>query len=142
VIVAVASLRTRVAAAGITGCPVVEVEELRAACLAAVGAVLAADPEVLVGGWPSADEVTSAKRDVGRSLLNEYGVGLPVEHVVVAADAPTAECRSLGHHIAARTERSLLVMADGSAAGASRRGIPGRASGAVRQADRGSACRR
>ena len=123
---------------GITGRPVAEVEQLRAACLAAIGVLLAAEPSrvVLVGGaqpgedgpgnaepgedGPGKDgpgeDVKALSIVVGRLLLAEAGCRLPVEHLVIAADSPPADCLRAGRRLAAGEERTgLLVMADGSA---------------------------
>ena len=123
---------------GITGRPVAEVEQLRAACLAAIGVLLAAEPSrvVLVGGaepgeygpaqdGPAQDgpaqggpaqDAKALSIVVGRLLLAEAGCRLPVEHLVIAADSPPADCLRAGRRLAADQERTgLLVMADGSA---------------------------
>ena len=61
---------------------------------------------------------------VGRLLLAEAGCRLPVEHLVIAADSPPADCLRAGRALAAPLPRTatrsatgtgLLVMADGSA---------------------------
>jgi hypothetical protein len=110
---------------GITGRPVAEVEQLRSACLAAIGVLLAAEPSrvVLIGGaGPDEDDSPDAKAlsiVVGRQLLAEAGCRLPVEHLVVAADSPPADCLRAGHRLAGSARgdgrTGLLVMADGSA---------------------------
>jgi hypothetical protein len=103
---------------GITGRPVVEVEELRAACLAAIGAVVSASPDVIVvvGGVESGEIDKPLSVTIGRSLLNEFGCELPIEHVALPADTPTADCIAIGRDLADRGEGvGLLVMADGSA---------------------------
>lgn len=111
---------------GRTGCPVAEVEELRAACRAAVADLLAEVAEVvLVGGMTPAeadrpDEPVSLR--IGRLLLAEAGCPNPARTVPVRTDAPTEECLAIGRELAAQlaTDRiGLLVMADGSA----RRGL-------------------
>ena len=118
-IVAIASLpNPPLLLPGIAGRAVTEVEQLRAACLVAIGAVMAAEPEVIVivGGVEPGDIDKPLSVTVGRSLLSEFGCTLPIEHVAVAADAPTGECVAIGRAIADRSERSgLLAMADGSA---------------------------
>jgi hypothetical protein len=128
---------------GITGRPVAEVEELRAACLAAVGELLAAAPSrvVVVGGAGPGehDKPLSVKSGkplsiesgkplsvesgkplsivIGRQLLREAGCRLPVEHLSVAADAATADCLRAGRELTGRPDATLglLVMGDGSA---------------------------
>jgi hypothetical protein len=97
---------------------VAEVEELRAACRGAIDVVLAAAPDLLtvVGGVGAGEIDKPLSVTVGRSLLNEAGVALPIEQVTVRADAPPAECEAVGRALTRRTERvGLLVMADGSA---------------------------
>ena len=108
---------------GATGCPVAEVEQLRAACLAAIGDLLAARPEslVLVGGVQPAeagrsDEPVSIQ--VGRALLADAGCPIPVRPALIPADAGVAECLAAGRQLAeCEPDRraGLLVMADGSA---------------------------
>ena len=128
---------------GITGRTVGDVEHVSAACLEAIGVLLAAEPSrvVLVGGagpgedGPDADgpdgdgpdgdgpdgdgpgaDVKALSIVVGRLLLAEAGCRLPVEHLVIAADSPPADCLRAGRRLAAGEERTgLLVMADGSA---------------------------
>jgi hypothetical protein len=107
---------------GITGRPVAEVEALRAACLAAVGELLAGDAEriVVVGGWTVRDRAADRAPlsiEVGRLLLSEAGCSLPVEELVVAEDTGTEDCLRYGRDAAGRagTATGLLVMADGSA---------------------------
>jgi hypothetical protein len=118
-IVAIASLpNPPLLLPGITGGPVTEVEELRGACLVAIEAVIAAEPEVIVvvGGVEPGEIDKPLSVRVGRSLLTQFGCSLPVEHVAVPADTPTGECLTIGRAVADRRERSgLLVMADGSA---------------------------
>lgn len=105
----------------ITGRPVREVESLRAACLAAIGQLLAGGPERITlvgaraGGTPAGRQPLSIA--VGSVLLSQAGCSLPVEQLVVAEDAPTEHCLQLGRAEAARTDAAtgLLVMADGSA---------------------------
>jgi hypothetical protein len=109
---------------GITGQPVAEVEQLRAACLAALEQLLASEPDriVLIGGR-SATESAGQEPDkplsvtVGRLLLAQAGAALPIEHLVVAEAASTADCLRLGASlaVAGRQRTGLLVMADGSA---------------------------
>lgn len=121
--------------AGRTGRPVAEVEQVRAACLAAIGELLAARPAriVLVGGVrpDEVGEVLSVA--VGRQLLAEAGCRLPVEQLTVPADSPPADCLTAGRALTSTgteaetktgTETQtgteggsigLLVMGDGSA---------------------------
>jgi hypothetical protein len=120
---------------GVTGGLVREVEELRAACLAAVGELTDADVVVAVGSapetrvWPPealsprhffapglepapSGEVLPLSLAVARELAGE----VPVELHGVAAALPVEDCRAYGRLLAARPERiGLLVMADGSA---------------------------
>lgn len=51
---------------------------------------------------------------VGRRIAELAGVGVD-GIVVVAWDAPTAECRALGRHLVGRPGATLVVVADGSA---------------------------
>lgn len=109
---------------GITGHPVAEVEQLRAACLSAIGELMAAGPSrlVLLG---AADTSSAAADDdkalsvvVGRLLLSQAGCRLPVEHLLIPADSPPADCVRAGRELAASTGSDgvgLLVMGDGSA---------------------------
>ncbi len=107
---------------GRTGCPVAEVEQLRAACLAAIADLLAAGPEslVLLGGVQPAeagrgDEPVSIQ--VGRALLADAGCPLPVRTAMIPAGAEVAKCLAAGRRLADEPARriGLLVMADGSA---------------------------
>jgi hypothetical protein len=94
--------------AGRTGRPVAEVEQLRAACLAAVAELLAAAPARIVligGGRPAEDGIRPAAGGddnevlsiaVGRQLLADAGCQLPVEELTVAADSPPADCLAAG----------------------------------------------
>jgi len=103
---------------GITGRPVAEVEELRAACLDAVRELVAFAPELIlvVGGVRSDESDKPLSISVGRSLLHEASVNPPIEHVVVPMGGTRGDCREVGEAIAARPERiGLLVMGDGSA---------------------------
>ncbi|MEU5860570.1 MULTISPECIES: class III extradiol ring-cleavage dioxygenase family protein [unclassified Nonomuraea] len=124
----------------VTGLP-----ELRAACRAAVAALRAARPDVLVvvggaettrsydGGAagslrPWGFEVTVGEGrpvlplslTVGRGLLNDAEEapdhdGDGVPATAVAYDAAPEECRAIGAELAAPGRVALLVMADGSA---------------------------
>jgi hypothetical protein len=124
---------------GVTGSPVPEVEELRAACRAVVGDLVAAGPDVLVaiGGspgtrrWspdaasprfrfapglepPATGEVLPLSLAIARDLTAE--VAIPVELHGIDEALPVEECRGYGRWLAGRPERiGLLVMADGSA---------------------------
>ena len=103
---------------GITGRPVAEVEQLRAACLTAIGDLLAAEPSrvVVVGGAGPGEDDKALSIVVGRLLLDQADCRLPVEHLVVAADSPPADCLRAGHRLAEEDGRTgLLVMGDGSA---------------------------
>jgi len=103
---------------GITGAPVAEVEELRAACLAAIGELLAAGPGrvVVLGGAEAGEPDKPLSMVVASRLLAAAGCSLPVERLVVAADSPTADCLRAGRQLAGQDGRTgLLVMADGSA---------------------------
>lgn len=122
---------------GVTGGVILEVEELRAACRAAVNDLIAATPDVVVvvGGaaetrmWPMntasprhlyapglepkpAGEVLPLSLAVARDLLGFR----PVELHAVSTVLPVDDCRAYGRQLAGRGDRiSLLVMADGSA---------------------------
>jgi len=117
---------------GITGRPVAEVEQLRAACLAAISELLAAGPDrlVLVGCAATGEDDKALSVVVGRLLLNQAGCQLPVEHLLVPADSSPADCLQAGKALAgdaragddeAGNEKTgdarigLLVMGDGSA---------------------------
>ncbi|MEV4392332.1 hypothetical protein [Nonomuraea sp. NPDC049607] len=124
----------------VTGLP-----ELRAACRAAVAALRAARPDVLVvvGGAETARSYDGAAAGslrpwgfevtvgegrpvlplsltVGRRLLNDAEEapahdGDRVPATAVAYDAAPEECRAIGAELAALGRVALLVMADGSA---------------------------
>ncbi|MER6507150.1 hypothetical protein ABT158_10075 [Nonomuraea sp. NPDC001636] len=124
----------------VTGLP-----ELRAACRAAVAALRAARPDVLVvvGGAETTRSYDGAAAGtlrpwgfditvgegrpvlplsltVGRRLLNDPGQPPTADAdggaaQAVAFDAAPAECRAIGAGLAARGRVALLVMADGSA---------------------------
>lgn len=121
---------------GMTGRPVAEVEQLRAACLVALGAVLDLRPDriVLIGAVPASVRSSAAASApasapasasgaaealslrVGRALLAEVGCAVPVEAVPLDADTDSATCAELGRTFAARPGRlGLIVLADGSA---------------------------
>jgi hypothetical protein len=120
-----------------------ELADLRAACLDALCALVAAQPETLVmvgsgasdarfEGTPGgsfagfgAPGVTVGDGPDGRlplSLLagawlveQTAAAGLPRTSITVAADAPPAACRALGSELASDPRRvALLVMGDGS----------------------------
>jgi len=114
---------------GRTGRPVAEVEQLRAACQAAVAGLLAAEPTVvaLIGGI-AADELDRpagpVSLRVGRQLLAEAGCAIPVRPAPIRVDTPAEQCLATGRRLAAEAAESgarlgLLVLADGSA----RRGL-------------------
>ncbi|MCW2523295.1 MAG: hypothetical protein JWO63_1630 [Frankiales bacterium] len=103
---------------GMTGAPVAEVEQLRTACLAAIGRLLSAKPDVVVvvGGLRDAESAPPLSLAVARALLAEAGYAAAVREVTVAVTATAAECVSAGREIAADGAAiGLLVMADGSA---------------------------
>ncbi len=113
---------------GITGRPVAEVEQLRAACLDAIGELLAAGPSrlVVIGGAAPGEDDKALSIVVGRLLLNQASCGLPIEHLVIAADSSPADCLRAGRALAGNDGSpdsgghdgdsiGLLVMADGSA---------------------------
>jgi hypothetical protein len=100
---------------GITGRPVAEVEQVRAACLAAIGELLAARPSRLVvigaagpGEIDASPDGTSAPHEdakalsvvVGRLLLSQAGCQAPVEHLVVPAGSSPADCLQAGRALA------------------------------------------
>jgi hypothetical protein len=123
---------------GVTGGAIQEVEELRAACRAAVEDLAAASPEVIVavgsapgtrtwaGETPSprhlyapgplpgpVGEVLPLSLAVARDLTS--AVPVPVELHGVDASLPADDCHAYGRRLAERPERiGLLVMADGS----------------------------
>ncbi|MFJ2030996.1 hypothetical protein [Streptosporangium sp. NPDC087985] len=123
----------------LAGAAAMELDELRAACAAAVGALRDADPDaiVVVGG---ADRAAAYGADAAGSLAPwgldlRTGQGEPVlplslsigrwllerEHLTasgfhsISFDAAPAECAALGERLAATGRVALLVMADGSA---------------------------
>ncbi|MFL6163435.1 MAG: hypothetical protein ACJ74U_14550 [Jatrophihabitantaceae bacterium] len=116
---------------GSTGCPVAEVEQLRAACLAALRDLLADQPTalLLVGAVAATDAgglTEPVSIEIGRLLLAEAGCPVPIRPVSIGADATPAECLAVGRQLAAADDEpdsgrriGLLVMADGSA----RRGL-------------------
>jgi hypothetical protein len=122
---------------GVTGGAIPEVEELRAACRAALEDLVAAAPDVVVavGSAPEtrtwsvesasprhfymsgpvpAGEVLPLSLAVARELTAT--VLVPVELHGVDAWLPADDCHAYGERLAERPERiGLLVMADGSA---------------------------
>lgn len=106
---------------GMTGGPVVEVEQLRAACFAALDVVLGADPDylVLVGGIQAAelaDPAGALAELVGRSLLGARGWTGELRPHLVPADAAPEDCWLAGQALAGEPHRvGLVAMADGSA---------------------------
>ncbi|MGW5715220.1 hypothetical protein ACWEVP_03570 [Amycolatopsis sp. NPDC003865] len=125
--------------AGVTGAPIPEVEQLRAAGRAAVDDLMAAEPDVLVAvgasrgtkawsadapsprhlfapgtGPVSAGEPLPLSLAVARDFT--AGVRIPVEFHGVDTALPVGECRGYGRWLAERAGRiALLVMGDGSA---------------------------
>lgn len=103
---------------GSTGCPVAEVEQLRAACLAALRDLLATRPEsvVLIGGIAAAEAGRDSEPislQLGRQLLAEAGCTLPTRRVGVRQDATTEECLATGRRLATdAADRSLATDAD------------------------------
>jgi len=107
---------------GVTGGTVAEVEELRAACLRAIAALLEArlDLIVMVGGVRVHEGDEPLSLTVGRSLLAEAGCGVRVDPIGIRMDSSVGQCLKIGRMVSKRTGRiGLLVMADGSA----RRGL-------------------
>lgn len=101
---------------GMTGAPVAEVEELRAACLAAIGALLGCPSVVVIAGVREQDSTPPLALAVARTLLSQAGHTGSVRDVRVSVSAPTTECAALGRELAlAPADVGLLVMADGSA---------------------------
>ncbi|MFI7063455.1 class III extradiol dioxygenase subunit B-like domain-containing protein [Kribbella sp. NPDC050124] len=117
-----------------------ELDDLRAACLAAVDHLSAADRLLVVGsgdeqqydgsaggsfgayGAPgvlvgTGDAVLPLSLAMGAWLLEQSkAVGLPRSYLAVSPDTPPAQCLALGREIAAGNDRvGLLVMGDGSA---------------------------
>jgi hypothetical protein len=102
-----------------------ELDDLREACDAAVGHLLAAGPEqvvtVGVGPEPSGAEIgrpdLPLSRAVGVWLLARAGLAeAPAAGHIVAPDAARVECARLGASIADDDQRvALLVLGDGSA---------------------------
>lgn len=94
----------------IAGGAVGELDGLRAACTQALAAgATGAELSLLVG--------TTGGLAVGQWLLTQANLGLPVSEVPVSSQATTADCRSLGRHLAETsvTPTALVVMGDGSA---------------------------
>jgi hypothetical protein len=104
---------------GATGRPVAEVEQLRMACLSAIGVILQTRPDrlALIGGARAEEaKVDALSLRVGRSLLIEAGAELTVSELFVPEDSSSDECRKLGDRVASADDRvALVVMADGSA---------------------------
>lgn len=96
---------------GITGRPVAEVERLRVACLSAVGELLAAGPSrlVVVGGAGPEEDDKALSIVIARQLLRAAGCQLPVEHLVLAADSPTADCLQAGRTLAGSAPAGTLL---------------------------------
>lgn len=103
---------------GATGGRVAEVEQLRAACLAAIRVVTSSNPDriLLVGGLRAVDSTPPLSEQVGRSLLEQAGNDRVVESHLIDEDAPVADCLAAGRKLAESGGRvGLLVVADGSA---------------------------
>lgn len=103
---------------GSTGGPVTEVAELRSACLAAIGVILGASPDVvlIVGADAEYDLAEPLSIAVGRELLSQAGWSGQVQRVIVPRTASPADALLAGTRIRQRPGRvALLVMADGSA---------------------------
>ncbi len=103
---------------GITGRPVAEVEQLRAACVTAIEAMMSAAPTeiLIIGGATPAELDKPLSVLVGRLLLARAECPLPVDQLVVPAETPTERCLGMGREAASRNARTgLLVMGDGSA---------------------------
>jgi hypothetical protein len=119
-----------------------ELDDLRAACLAAVDHLSAADRLLVLGSAPSAlisydglaggsfgaygapgvrvgtgDAVLPLSLAMGAWLIEQTkAADLPRSYLAVPADASPAQCLELGREIAAGNDRiGLLVMGDGSA---------------------------
>jgi hypothetical protein len=103
--------------AGMTGSPVDEVEQLRAACMAAISRVLSSSPAdvIVVGGVREDDSTPPLSLAVAAALLGQAGYAGSVREVTVALDAPALDCVALGEGLAAGGPSVLLVMGDGSA---------------------------
>jgi hypothetical protein len=121
----------------IAGGAAAELDDLRTACDEAISTLLGARPRslVIVGsgpatveyphpfhisfaryGLPGSPSALPLSITVGVWLLNRFGpVAVPLRAYAVAADAPVAECVSLGARLAAEESVGLLVMGDGSA---------------------------
>jgi hypothetical protein len=119
-----------------------ELDDLRAACLAAIDDLSAADGLLVVGSGPggpvsydgsaggsfgaygapgvrvgTGDPVLPLSLTMGAWLVEQTKVaGLPRSYLAVPADIPPARCLELGREIAAGNDPiGLLVMGDGSA---------------------------
>jgi hypothetical protein len=101
---------------GMTGAPVVEVEELRAACLTAIGTLRDCASVVIVAGVRAADSTPPLALAVARALLSQGAHTGSVRDVTVSVSATTTECAAVGRALAVAPDPvGLLVMADGSA---------------------------
>jgi hypothetical protein len=119
---------------GLTGRPVTEVEALRAAATSAIAAALDTEHAAVVAVGGADETATWPARPIGSSLfLGERADGTPLplslsvirallggdhpaEWRSVAFDAAPAEAAALGRELAARPERTVLLVAgDGSA---------------------------
>lgn len=102
-----------------------ELDDLRAACDAAVAELLAAKPDRIstigAGPEPSGAEVgrpdLPLSQAIGVWLLARHGLAeSPAAGQIVSADTPPAECARLGSSYAAEARRvALLVLGDGTA---------------------------
>ncbi|TCN38467.1 hypothetical protein EV644_10922 [Kribbella orskensis] len=126
----------------IAGGAAAELDDLRAACLAAIDQLADADTLVIVGSGPttgtrydasaggtfgpygapgvqvgSGEPVLPLSLTMGAWLVNQSkAAGLPRFSITVAADETPAACLELGQELAHGNERvALLVMGDGSA---------------------------
>lgn len=125
----------------VAGGAAAELDDLRAACLAAIDQLAGADSLVIVGSGPvtgtrydasaggsfgpygahgvtvgSGDPVLPLSLAVGAWLIDQSkAAGMPRTSLTVAVDAPPASCLELGRQLAHGPERlGLLVMGDGS----------------------------
>lgn len=101
-----------------------ELDDLRAACDAAVGHLLRADADLLltIGSGPDPSGAEIGRPDVALSLgigawlFDRQGVHLSrVSGQTIRADSSPEECQSLGRTLVAAGRVALLVLGDGSA---------------------------
>jgi hypothetical protein len=103
---------------GMTGRAIAEVETLRAACLAAITTMLAAQPDVvkIVGGIQPTEPSPPLSIAVGLTLLATAACAAPIEQVPVPMSLAPEACWARGAELDDAVRRvGLLVMADGSA---------------------------